>query len=161
MRHVSLLVIVATASIGLCADEKSSAPDSKALNGAWVLTSGIRGGENLPDEIVKSIHLYVANGKYSVKAGDVLDRGTCKVDPTKTPKTLTLEGTEGPNKGKTMLGIYELDKDTLKVCYDLSGKAFPERFESKPKTPSFLATYERLKSKKHPILLGPNTKAKE
>jgi hypothetical protein len=54
-------------------------------------------------------------------------------------------GTDGPNKGKTFLAIYELDKDSLKVCYDLSGKARPTEFKTKPDTTLFLVTYTREK----------------
>ena len=42
-----------------------------------------------------------------------------------------------------MLGIYELEKGTLKICFDMTGKAHPTKFESKPDTESFLATYQR------------------
>ena len=56
-----------------------------------------------------------------------------------------MTGTDGPNKGKTFLAIVELDGDTMKVCYDLSGQARPTRFESKEKTLLFLAEYRRVK----------------
>ncbi len=81
-----------------------------------------------------------------------------ETDETKTPHELTIVGTEGPNKGKTFLAIYELKGGTLTVCYDMSGKAFPKKFESEPNTQSFLATYERLKSKKRPVRADANAK---
>ena len=39
--------------------------------------------------------------------------GTQKLDPSKSPKTLDVTVTEGLNKGAVMLGIYELGGDTL------------------------------------------------
>jgi uncharacterized protein (TIGR03067 family) len=105
-------------------------------------------GKPLPDEIRKSIQLTLVNGKYTVKEGDEVDEGTYTVDATKSPKTITIVGTKGPNKGKTILGIYEVEKGTLKVCYDMSGKAHPESFESKPDSQLFLATYARQKMAK-------------
>ncbi len=155
MKPVTLLIILATASTGFCAEPKAPAKEAAKFNGTWALSSGTMSGEKLADEVQKSIHLTLTNGKYRVKIGDQTDEGTYKVDESKTPNTLTLTGTNGPNKGKTMLAIYELDKETLKVCYDLSGKAFPDKFESKPNTTSFLATYERQQSTKHPRRLSP------
>jgi len=158
VRHLTFLFIMAIASTGFCADPKAPEREAAALNGMWTLTSGVTSGEKMTDEVLKSIHLVLANGKYTAKVGDETDVGTYKIDQTKTPNTLTLTGTDGPNKGKTMLAIFELEKGTLKVCYDMSGKAFPESFESKPKTPSFLATYERQKRKLRPARLGAGVK---
>ncbi len=73
------------------------------------------------------------------------DRGTCKRNPSAKPKALDITGTEGPNKGKTILCIYEHDGDTLRVCYDLSGKSRPSEFKTKTGTPLFLVEYKRQK----------------
>jgi uncharacterized protein (TIGR03067 family) len=59
---------------------------------------------------------------------------------------MTITGTDGPNKGKTFLAIYERDGDTLKVCYDLSGKAHPTEFKTAQGTQLFLVTYKREKN---------------
>jgi uncharacterized protein (TIGR03067 family) len=149
MKYVAGLVIVAIASVAWCADSKTK--DDSGVNGVWALTSGVKGGEAMPAEALKAVHLLLRDGKYHAKIGNVVDTGTYTVDTSKSPKTLTLTGTNGPNKGKTMLAIFEVEGTTLKVCYDLSGKAFPASFESKPKTDSFLATYERSKVKKQPF----------
>jgi uncharacterized protein (TIGR03067 family) len=143
VRHVTFVIIIAVASTGLCADPK---PAKDPLNGAWTLASGVMAGEKMSDEVRKSVHLMLTNGKYTAKLGEDTDQGTYTVDKSTTPATMTLVGTSGPNKGKTMLAIFELDNGALKVCYDMSGKAFPSDFESKPKTQLFLATYERAKS---------------
>ncbi len=153
MKQVTFLCVMALASTGWCADPPAK---DAAINGNWKLASGERSGEKMPDDVLKSIHLTLANGKYLAKVGDQTDQGTYTIDASKTPHTLTLTGTSGPNKGKTMLAIFELDKETLKVCYDLSGKAFPAKFESAPETSSFLATYERQKSRKRPMRASAN-----
>jgi uncharacterized protein (TIGR03067 family) len=143
VRRVSFLIILAVASTGLCADPK---PAKDPLSGGWTLASGVMAGEKMSDEVRKSIRLMLRNGKYTAKVGDETDEGTYTVDKSKTPPTMTLVGTSGPNKGKTMLAIFEVDKGTLKVCYDMTGKAFPSDFESKPDSHLFLATYERAKA---------------
>jgi uncharacterized protein (TIGR03067 family) len=53
-------------------------------------------------------------------------------------------GTEGPNKGKTFLAIYELTGDSLKICYDLEGKTRPTEFRTNPGTQLFLVLYKRV-----------------
>jgi uncharacterized protein (TIGR03067 family) len=58
---------------------------------------------------------------------------------------MEITGTAGPNKGKTFSAIYELQGDTLKICYDLTGKARPTEFKSKAGTQLFLATYKKVK----------------
>ena len=45
-----------------------------------------------------------------------------------------------------LLAIYELNGDTLRVCYDLTGKARPSEFKTRKGELLFLATYKRTKS---------------
>jgi uncharacterized protein (TIGR03067 family) len=58
---------------------------------------------------------------------------------------MDITGTDGPNKGKTFPAIYELDGDTLKVCYDLSGKERPKALKTESGTMTFLVIYKRVK----------------
>jgi uncharacterized protein (TIGR03067 family) len=116
--------------------------DEKALQGTWDLTEAELGGKPLP---IKGVTLTMDNGKYTVKA-ESEDKGTYTADATKKPKEIDIKGTDGPNKGKTFPAIYELDGDTLKVCYDLSGKTRPKEFKTTAGTQQFLATYKRKKS---------------
>ena len=101
-------------------------------------------GKKYPDEIRKTIKLVIKDDKYTVTVGtEGADQGTVKLDPSANPKTMDITGTDGPNKGKTFLCIYELDGDTLRVCYDLRGKARPTEFKTKPGTKLYLVTYKR------------------
>ncbi|HXR07390.1 MAG TPA: TIGR03067 domain-containing protein, partial [Candidatus Acidoferrum sp.] len=73
------------------------------------------------------------------------DRGTYTLDSTSTLKSLTITGTEGPNRGKTFPAVFELNGDTLRICYDLSGAKRPTEFKSVAGTQLFLVTYIRNK----------------
>jgi uncharacterized protein (TIGR03067 family) len=95
---------------------------------------------------LKALSLDIADGAYTVKVGDVVDKGTLKIDPAAKPKAMDIIGTDGPNKGKTFLAIYELKGDTLRICYDLAGKARPTEFFTSKDRPFFLAIYQRAKS---------------
>ena len=44
-----------------------------------------------------------------------------------------------------ILAIYEMTDDTLKICYDLSGKARPSEVKTSKDTTLFLVTYSREK----------------
>jgi uncharacterized protein (TIGR03067 family) len=80
-----------------------------------------------------------------VTVGEKADKGTVKRNSAAKPKELDITGSEGPNKGKSILAIYELDGDTLRVCYDLGGKNRPTDFTTKEGTLRFLVTYKRAK----------------
>jgi hypothetical protein len=56
-----------------------------------------------------------------------------------------------------MFGIYELEKGTLRLCFDTTGKTHPTKFESKPDTQSFLANYHRQTRKKALRAAGQGT----
>ena len=87
----------------------------------------------------------VKDDKYTVTVGKAVDQGTVKLNLAAKPKEMDITGTHGPNKGKTILAIYERDGDTLRVCYDLSGKSRPAEFKTKEGTQRFLVTYKRKK----------------
>jgi uncharacterized protein (TIGR03067 family) len=68
----------------------------------------------------------------SKRGDEVIQAGTQKIDPSKSPKTIDVTMTEGLNKRAVMLGIYEIDGDTLKACFDPQGKQRPTKFKSAP-----------------------------
>lgn len=124
-----------------CADGKEDAK----MDGTWVIATAELAGTKI-DDALKGTKLIVRDGQYTLKTAQGTDQGTVKLDAAKSPKEIDVTGTEGPNKGKTFLAIYEITKDGgLKVCYDLSGKARPTEFKTKPDTLLFLATYTREK----------------
>lgn len=142
MKHCTVLIVLAVTSVGLCADQKAPKAD-KALAGRWTPESAVMAGKELPSEALKSMSLVLARGKYTLTNGDQVDEGTYKVDESEVPKTITFVGTKGKHEGKTMFGIYELENGTLRLCFDTTGKTHPTKFESKPDTQSFLASYHR------------------
>ena len=123
----------------------ADAKDRDALQGTWLPSKAELGGKPFPDEARKAIKLVVKGDQYTVTAGKAVDRGTVKLNPKAKPMELDITGTEGPNKGKTILAIYERDGDTLRVCYDLSGKGRPKEFKTREGTQLFLVSYQREK----------------
>jgi len=143
VRFNLLAVFVLTLCACSVAWSDDTAKDDKKMEGTWLPTSAKLGDMDFPDEVRKTIKLVIKEGEYTVTVGEQKDHGTVKFDSSAKIKTMDVVGTEGPNKGKTILAIYELDGDTLTICYDLSGKNRPSKFETQPKTQLFLVTYKR------------------
>ena len=132
---------------GTRADDKADLEkEVRKFQGAWTFESSETGGEKLPAGELKGFILIFEGAKHTVKKGDeVIQVGTQKLDPSKSPKTIDVTMTEGPNKGTVMLGIYEIDGDTLKVCFDPQGKKRPTEFKSAPGSENFVNVHKRVK----------------
>jgi uncharacterized protein (TIGR03067 family) len=128
---------------GVLSAGESSEQDATGVQGMWRPVRAELGGRPMPEAVVKIITLRLDGGKYEVFVGEQPDRGTYALDSTSTPRGMTVTGTEGPNNGKTFPAIYELNGDTLRICYDLSGVKRPEKFESRAGTLLYLVTYLR------------------
>ena len=139
----SVLICLAAALPALADD--AGKEDAKKMDGTWKPVAAELAGKPFPDDALKAMKLVVSEGKYAVTVGEQTDEGTVKLDPAKKPRAMDVVGTKGPNKGKTILAVYELKDDTLRVCYDLSGKARPAEFKTKADTQLFLVEYKRQK----------------
>jgi len=139
-----ILIITFVLSFAL-AGWSADAKDGAGNDGVWLPSAAELGGQPFPDEVRKSMKLVIKDGKYTVTVGQAVDQGTVKLNPSAKPKQMEITGTDGPNKGKTFLAIYERDGDTLRVCYDLSGKSYPTEFKSNAENKLFLVTYKREK----------------
>ncbi len=118
-------------------------PDANGIQGRWTPVKAELGGQPLGDAVLKTISLKLTDGKYEVLVGDHPDNGTYALDSKTQPKSITVVGTEGPNHGRTFPAIYELKGDTLRICYDLSGRKRPTEFKSVAGTKLYLVTYSR------------------
>jgi uncharacterized protein (TIGR03067 family) len=119
-----------------------SAPD---LEGTWKPVTAELAGKKYPQQILDTMTLVLKDNKWRVVVEGKNDEGTFKHDPSKSPKTMNITGTNGPNNGKTYLVIYELKGDEMRVCYDLTTKSRPTEFATKPDTMLYLVTYRREK----------------
>lgn len=119
--------------------------DQDSTDGVWKAESAEFAGAAFPDEAIKSWKLTLKKDTYLLESNEGNDEGECVVDAKKSPKTMKITGTNGPNKGKTFLAIYERKGETLRVCYDLSGKETPTEFATKKDTRLFLVTYKKAK----------------
>jgi uncharacterized protein (TIGR03067 family) len=136
MRGKYLWVVVASLAVGgtlLAEGAKDTGEDVlKMIQGTWKFVSQEIDGKGLPKEEVAKQTITFDGDKWTVRRdGKVVQAGTHKFDPDKKPAHVDAVVTEGEDKGSTMLGIYELKGNTLKVCFDPKGKERPTDFTSK------------------------------
>lgn len=141
-RAILTLAAIAGATTAVRAD--ATADEWKQLSGTWKVAAATFNGDDATD-LFKQAVLTIEKGKYTVDFGGMTDAGTLTVEPGKKPKQMRITGVEGPNKDKTMPAIYEINGDTLKVCYTIDGKEPPKEFKSTAENKTLLVTYQREK----------------
>jgi uncharacterized protein (TIGR03067 family) len=133
-RIALLIVAVAVAAPSVLAGQSEAAKQDMAqLQGEWSMATAGGGGQSVLGSMFKNSRRVCKGDETSVTVGgQLLMRATFSLDPSKTPKTIDYHVTAGSNSGKDLLGIYELDGDTVRFCFSAPGFARPTDFDSKP-----------------------------
>jgi uncharacterized protein (TIGR03067 family) len=147
MAVFGMCVVVLADGVLTAGGAKDARKELKKLQGTWMLVSGARDGKKFTDEEIKQSRLIIKGNRFSIPKSDVGtgQEGTFTIDPGKTPKQMDATTGSGPDKGKTWLGIYELEGETYKVCFAPPGKDRPKEFSSKPGSGRLLQVWEREK----------------
>ena len=139
--------LLALAGLLLAPGASGGAPKGEAerMPGTWKVVSAEDSGRKTPEELIRDLKWTITKDAITYKVGSKTTRWTYKLDPAKKPKWIDL--VEGE---RTRLAIYELDGDTLRVCFaEGSSKERPTAFESKPNSPNdVLIVLKREKSGK-------------
>jgi len=136
------ILLECTVGLLLGADAKD---DQKKLQGKWMVTSGVIDGNEIPKDQIKGDVTY-SGDKYTWTFGEAdSGGGAFKIDPSKKPKAMDSVPSDGPVKGQTVEQIYEIDGDTLKVCFAMPGNKRPTEFKSAAGSGLWLFTYKRAK----------------
>jgi uncharacterized protein (TIGR03067 family) len=125
--------------------EEAARKELLKFQGTWSFAS-FEDGKKTPQPNLKKRTFFVGGSVFLVREGDkVIQAGTLRLSPAKSPKTIDAVVRKGDHEGNTMLGIYELTGDTLKVCFDPEGDGRPKKFAVKAGSDLFLAVYKRVK----------------
>lgn len=117
--------------------------EMKLLDGIWQLVSHEIGGQK-QDLQNNTIQTTVKDGKYSVQVGDkVVETGSFRIDPTTKPKSIDALPDSGDRKGKTLVAVYDVAGDELRMCVAQDGGTRPQELASKQGTTNVLNTYKR------------------
>jgi uncharacterized protein (TIGR03067 family) len=148
----ALLVMVVAQS----PDEAAKA-EMKKMEGTWRLVSAISDGKPRPDDRLKAITIAIkADGTWVENDGKETFEATFTVDPAKSPKTANFVNKSGSMKGITCLEIYEIDGDTMKLCFvsvptgKESTKERPSKFASEAGSGHYLCVMKREKNPPDP-----------
>src|SRR5262245_19141078 len=126
-----MLVAVAAVCLLLGADDpKDSAKKHlDAMQGEWTLVTTERNGGTLPEEIGRPVRRIITGNKFTALRGDeTVAEGTLTLDASKRLKAIDAKGESG---SETIKGIYELEGDTLRVCYGPPDSERPTVFTAK------------------------------
>src|SRR5438552_15082493 len=107
-----IAVLALLIAFGGAGADDANKTDLAALQGEWQMVSGENGGVQFPAESAKTGKRVCKDDQVTVTFG-----GMMIMKAAKNPKTIDYKLTDGPNKGKTQLGIYELNDDTFRSCF--------------------------------------------
>ena len=124
--------------------------DIKKLQGTWNIASLEVDGAKQPDGAFQGAQITIKGDSFTTTAmGDVYS-GTFSVDASATPKTIDMHFADGPEKGNTSLGIYDIEGDSWRLCLTVTGKTRPRAFATSPGSGLALETLVKANSRSKP-----------
>ncbi len=101
----------------------------KELEGTYKVTALEKAGKPAPKELTDTLKVTIKGDELLIKIGDEEKKAKIKVDGSKTPGTIDITPSEGPEKGKTFPGIYKAEKGELTLVFTEKGDR-PKEFKS-------------------------------
>jgi uncharacterized protein (TIGR03067 family) len=112
--------------MGGVADAKPVDP----LAGAWVVVSTRNGGSD--DDQLEDDTATFTSGRVRFRNPQGKEHAAAyTIDLDKTPAAIDLVPDDGPHKGKTLKGIFTIERQDLKLCLGKEGEERPAAFRSK------------------------------
>lgn len=117
----------------------------EALQGDWFIVSVEKDGTKTTFA-AKDMPIVTFKGETyllpSAKGFTQSKSGKIKLHPGKS-RGIDLLPDDGPYKGKTLLGIYRIDEDTMRACYALPSKPRPVAYTTEPDSGRVVVNYKR------------------
>ncbi len=150
MKTIGIAFIVGLAAVTIspawAAENEAAKKDLAALQGEWSMVSGSADGQPMPDEMLKQMkRICKGDETTTTMAGQLFIKAKITLDPSKKPKTIDYQMTDGFTQGKKQLGIYEVEGDTFKSCFAKPGAERPTDFTSQPGDGRTLSVWKREK----------------
>ena len=133
--RIALLIGIAAVTVSSAGAQENEAvnKDLAQLQGEWSMVSGFADGQPMPDLLLKQMKRVCKGDEAAVTmAGQIYIKAKVTIDPSKKPKSIDYQMTDGFTKGKKQLGIYEVDGESFKSCFGKPGAERPADFTSKP-----------------------------
>jgi uncharacterized protein (TIGR03067 family) len=130
----SLLAVVFLGPIAAQTPQQRRQREDEKLAGVWRVVGVEVDGRTLAREEIPNLRLTFQKGQFKVQLGsEKPQEGTYQLDPGKSPKTIDIARTTGPDKGKKQRGIYELTGNNLKICACEEKNERPTTFDTQDK----------------------------
>jgi len=122
-----LLLVALVVSVAAVRGQ-GAAGDMEKIQGTWKVVSV--GG--LDKELLKDAKVVITTDNFTIALAGNEQGRPYKLDPSVKPKAFDLLPPKNV-KGLPSLGIYHLDGEDLKLCWDANGKVRPSVFTAKGK----------------------------
>lgn len=148
-RTAALMLGLCLFAVGRAAEPEKKSPTApqefQRLQGTWKIESWEEGGKAVAAADLKKRELFFGGNVFVFRReGKVHQAGLAKLDPAADPRTIDLNVREGEAKGDSLLGIYSLDGDTLKLCIQ-PGEERPESFKPDAKSGAIVVVAKKPK----------------
>ena len=140
-------IVLSVAAVGLLAAADTPKSAREAIAGSWRVVACELEHKLLPEAVFKDLRYVLAeDGKWKLEGGPGFPKaagGAFDLDPKASPKTIDMTPDDGPFKGKTFRGIYQLEGDELKACFAFPGKDRPKNYLTRPESGLVLEFWRR------------------
>ncbi len=147
------LMVVMLGSRSRAAEEGQAVKEELArIQGTWQLVYAETDGKTAPGERIQAVRVEIKGNSHAVYFGDkqVVHDASFTLDPTAKPRTSDLTINDGPDKGKQIHGIYELEGDTLASCVAKVGEDRPKKFATTPGSGHTFRVFKRVRPNEDP-----------
>ena len=145
-RFPSIIVAFGLTAMGV-------AQDAPTIEGRWQAVELETSGQKDDPKAAKNFKAFIGPDQIVFRPTNSITRkATIKLDAKKSPNTIDMTILlEGDKPGKTVRGIYLLEKDKLRICFpnfDSDAKGRPTEFKTKTGDGFTLITLTRSAAKK-------------
>jgi uncharacterized protein (TIGR03067 family) len=134
--------LICTALVFLCAlvplhgdekdKEKPKDNDLERLQGTWRVVSLTEEGKAVVKEVADTIEIVIDKDTFTAsEKGVVGAKYSITLEPNKSPKQIDFKHLIGESKGGVEPGIYQFEKDQVRMILDEKRKGRPTVFEGK------------------------------
>lgn len=107
--------------------------DIEKMQGTWIILSVETNGTRMGSKELQDApgELTLNGNHYLLKFGEIINTGTFKLESENSPRAINVIPGDGPNKGRLFPGIYTIEGDLMKTCFNVGGGERPTAFTTK------------------------------
>ena len=146
MQTMLAVMIVGLSLAAGAAPDDAAKKDLGQMQGEWSMVSfEFDGRPSTPEDVKKGKRTCQGNETTLTSDGQLIFKAKFTLVPTKKPRAIDYRSLEGAWNGMSLLGIYEVEGDTLKFCLAEPGVDRPKEFSAKQGSRQILVVWKREK----------------